>query len=55
MDLEEIKAFPDTTVLGLGYKGATVPECMQGVHCVVQDDVKPVCLHPTCGTEHRCV
>lgn len=52
---EEIKAFPATTVLGLGYNGASAPECVQGVRCVAQDDVRPVCLHPTCGTEHRCV
>lgn len=52
---EEIKAFPATTVLGLGYKGASAPECVQGVRGVAQDDVRPVCLHLTCGTEHRCV
>lgn len=32
-------------MLGLGYKGDTVPEYMQGVCFIVEDDVGPVCLH----------
>lgn len=40
---------PDTTVLGLGYEGDTVPECIEGMCFIVQNDVGPVCFHPTFG------